>query len=346
MSASATNARSTAMPPPVNALKRKTLVERGGEYTRPSPAPPSSRPGNAYVRATAITGAPREISSSYSVSSSRPSSSTSTRNISNSSYASSVGPGTRPPTTHSNRPQSAMSYSRVQKPVATLGRPATALEAHDEEPYIDRNDGRRKGRTPFPTNPPDPPSIHPPKVRGRCSSEMNSAPKGDSRPYRVVSAREASLNTRFHHLSLQPTTTAMAGGDRSPSPVASCARPAPIAETDEDCLPSPSVLHEGLPKTPSHIPKLASTRVALAAETPSPSKAPKKTPKPLSRFLNRGTNTTIAFDTDSRLEDVENCMSEFKEKLDGATIESRGLKDMMAVYKIRSTWRAGLFANL
>lgn len=45
----------------------------------------------------------------------------------------------------------------------------------------------------------------------------------------------------------------------------------------------------------------------------------------------------IEFDTDIRLEEVENSMSEFKEKLDGATIESRSLKEMMAVYKIRST---------
>jgi len=154
--------------------------------------------------------------------------------------------------------------------------------------------------------------------------------------------REASLVTQFDHLSLQTAPRAVTGTNRSPSPVALRNRPAPIAESDENCPPSPNPLQGEVPKTPSHIPKLAPTRAALAAETPSPSKTPRKTPKPLPLFLNRETNTMIAFDTASRLKEMENSISQFQEKFDGATVESRSLKEMMAVYKIRSTWRADL----
>ncbi len=210
---------------------------------------------------------------------------------------------------------------------------------------MEKRGGKRNCRTPFPTNPLDPLSIHPPKVRGRCASEMNPASTRDGRSYRVVSAREASLNIRFDRLTLQPAIPALASDGRSPSPVAPYARPVPIAETDEERPPIPDTLHGEVPKTPSHIPKLASTRNAVATKTPSPSKAPQKTPKTLQRFLNRATNTTIAFDTDSRLEEMENSLVQFKEKIDGATSESRGLRETMAVYKIRSTCRAYQLAD-
>lgn len=143
MSAAATNARSTMLPPPNNDRKRKTLAERAGEPSRPTPAPPSSRPVNAHVRATSLAGVARETSFSSSVSS-RPSSVASTRNTSGSSYSSSVGPGSRPPSSNSYRPQSAMSHPRFQRPVSSLNRPATSLEAHEEEPGKARNIGKRK----------------------------------------------------------------------------------------------------------------------------------------------------------------------------------------------------------
>ena len=143
------------------------------------------------------------------------------------------------------------------------------------------------------------------------------------RPYRSVSLREASLNTQFHFLTLD---------DANP-------KPAPIAEADESVTPlvpsSDPKTETRLPQTPSQIPK-AIPRVAFPAEIPSPSKSPQKTPKALPKYLNRESNLTIAFDTDQRLEEVENMCSQFKEKMDGATTESKSLKEMMAVYKIRS----------
>lgn len=297
MSASATNARTTAMPPPqnVNTLKRKTLAERAGEPSgRPAPAPPSSRPVNAYLKATTIAGASRDSSVSSSVSS-RQTSGASTRNVSNSSYSSSVG--TRPPSAQLHRPQSAMAaHSRIQKPVSTIGRPATSLEVHEEEPGMARTLGKRKGRIPLSScpNPPDyPDTLQSPRLRGRST--------------RVFSL--SSLSTKFNTLSLKNGPT----------------QSAPKVDVE-------------VPATPSHIPKLV-PQVALPAETPSPSKPPKKTPRtlpPLPLYLNRASNEVIAWDTGSRLEEVENMCSQFKEKMDGATTESRGLKEIIGVYKIRS----------
>lgn len=215
------------------------------------------------------------------------------RNVSNSSYSSSVG--TRLPSGQSNRPQSAMAaLSRMQKPVSTIGRPATSLEVHEEEPGIARTVGNRNGRTPLSSypNPPDHrDTLQSSKLRGR-------------------SMRVFSLSTAFNTLSLKSDPT----------------QSAPKVDVE-------------VPATPSHIPKLV-PQPPLRAETPSPSKSPKKTPKAppsLPLYLNRASNEVIAWDHDSRLEEVENMCSQLKENMDGATTESKSLKEIIAVYKIRST---------
>ncbi len=322
MSASATNARSTAMAPPANALKRKTLAERAGETARQGPAPPSSKPANTFVRATSIAGASRETSFSSSITSSRPSSSASIRHMSNgshSSYGSSVGPGSRPPSTQSYRPQSAMSYPRTQKPASISGRPATSLEVHEEETGTERIPSKRKGRTPSSSTQ----SIHAPKVRRCYDVQMGYTSNWESRPFNAVTPREVSISTRLNALHLN--------GESS--------HPAPIAEVHERSVspmawPAPKA-ETGVPKTPSHIPKFA-PRVVLPGEIPSPTKSSKKTPKTLPKYLTRDSNTLTAFDTDSRLDEVENMYSQLKEKVDSATTESRSLKESMSLYKIRS----------
>ena len=321
MSAAATNARSTMLPPPNNDRKRKTLAERAGEPSRPTPAPPSSRPVNAHVRATSLAGVARETSFSSSVSS-RPSSVASTRNTSGSSYSSSVGPGSRPPSSHSYRPQSAMSHARFQRPVSSLTRPATSLEAHEEEPGTARHLGKRKGRTPFPFNPQDcPPTIRPPRMRGSHDTQKIHTSEWGSRPFRAFSFREASLNNAFSGLSLH-------GEASQPAPTKDMAARSASPHTQP-------ASNAGAPPTPTLIPRLA-PRAVLPVEPQSPSKTPKKTPKPLPQFLTRSSNEVIAWDTDSRLEEVENMCSQFKEKMDGATTESKSLRDMMEIYKIRS----------
>ena len=313
------------MAPPANVLKRKTLAERAGETARPAPAPPASRPASAYVRATSLAGAAREPSFPSSVSSSRPTSSASTRNISNSSYGSSVGSGSRPPSGQSYRPQSAMSYPRLQKPSLASDRPVTSLEIHEEEPRMGKPVNKRKGRTPFSSNPQDWfQSLRTPKIRGCHYAQTSAAANWESRPIEALSLRDISLSNHLQSLSLND----------EPS------QPAPIAESDElphtPLVSSAPKAEMGVSQTPSHIPKLV-PRAASRTRAPSPTKSPKKTPKATQKFLTRDSNTVIVWDTDSRLEEVENMCSQFKEKMDGATTESKSLKEMMGVYKVRST---------
>ncbi|KAL6716943.1 kinesin-like nuclear fusion protein [Lecanora helva] len=329
MSASATNARSTVMPPPTNTLKRKTLAERAGETARPIPAPPTSRPGNSFVKATSLAGSARETSLASSTTSSRPSSSASFRNVSNSSYGSSVGPTTRPPSAQAHRPHSAMAYSRIQKPASASGRPVTSLEMHEEEPGVGRASNKRKGRIISSSNPQDSPSrLHAPKVRRCNSSSMNHTTILESEQPRIVSLRDVSISTRLGRLNLNnKSLQSTPNVNFEEPPISPVVQPVPIAEL-------------GLLKTPSQIPKLAAP-VTLPPASQSPSKSPEKSPKKLPRapavFLTRDSNTPVVFDTEARLDEVENMCSQFKEKMDDATTESKSLKEMMGIYKIRIT---------
>ena len=293
------------MPPPANILKRKTLVDRAGEPSRPSPAPPSSRPVSATVKATSVAGPYREPSFSSSAASSRPASLSSIRSVSNSSFSNSVGFGNRPASVQASRPNTAMAKSRIQRPTPTPSRPSTSMEAHPGNGSL----GKRQGRTPFSSNLKQcaEEEIYP-MINGSHDTLLNLSSTWASKPPPRKSLCEVSLNTRFQDLTLEP-----------------------VAQD------TPKVFAEAS-STPSQIPKRVPS-VVIASEASSPSKSPQKTPRPLPQFLNRSSNITLAWDTKGRLEDMETMCSEFKEKIDGATIESNGLKDMVAVYKSRSTSR-------
>lgn len=290
------------MPPPVNNLKRKTLVDRAGETSRPAPAPPSSRPISAAVKATSIAGAYREPSFSSSAASSRPASVSSIRSVSNSSFSSSVGFGNRPASVQASRPNTAMGKSRIQQPTPTPSRPSTSMEAHPGTESL----GKRQGRIPFSSNLKQcaEEEIYP-RINGSHDTLLNFTSTWASKPPPRQSLREVSLNTRFQDLTLESV----------------------VQDT-------PKVFTEAS-STPSQIPKRV-PGVLNASEASSPSKSPQKTPRPLPQFLNRHSNITLAWDTNGRLEDMEHICSDFKEKINGATIESNGLKDMITVYKSRS----------
>ena len=105
---------------------------------------------------------------------------------------------------------------------------------------------------------------------------------------------------------------------------------------DSDHTQSAPKVDVEVPATPSHIPKLV-PQVSSHAETPSRCQSPKKTPRALPKYLNRGSNEVIAeWGYDSRLDEVENMCSLFKERFAGATTESTSLKEVIGVYKIRS----------
>lgn len=228
--------------------------------------------------------------------SSRAVSGTSMRNVSNSSFSGSVGSGSRPPSAQSYRPQSAMAGN------TRLQKPTSSFNRPSTSQEVHREEPGM-GRT-----------HRNRKGRIPFSSNLQDCPENIKSPktrrlcksYTMMSIRDISFSSAFTTLSLN--------GEQ----------PQSAPKTDVE-----------VPATPSQIPKLV-PHVAMAAETPSPSKPPKKTPKTLPRYLNRESNTVIAWDTDSRLEEVENMCSQFKEKMDGATLESKSLKDHIDLYKIRS----------
>lgn len=86
--------------------QRKTLMERGGEPIRQSqPAPPSTTPANGAVKGSAANGV---RNGAFSSSTSRVPSAASSRPMSTSSFGSSAGHGSKPPSAMNNyRPQTA-----------------------------------------------------------------------------------------------------------------------------------------------------------------------------------------------------------------------------------------------
>ena len=331
MSAAATNARTTVMPPPANNLKRKTLVDRAGETSRPAPAPPTSRPVNSSIKAVSIAGAPRETSFSSSVSSSRPAPGFAARSALNSSHSSSLGSGSRLPSAQSCRPQSSMAYSRIQRPSNNQVRPATSLEVHQEEPAQPRTRGKTKRRVLFSSCLQGPSyELQLPRLRGRPDIRPNCNLKIDVFP----ETPDYSLGTQLNALTLD-------GGDPSTSTKLKAFdmgdyvwKPVPKADAEH----SVPMADDFPPQNPSHIPKLVAP-VALPSESPSPIKTSRKThkkPCQLPMFLSRDTNTKIAWDTDSRLDELENQHARFKEEIGRATSQSNSLQEMVQVYKLRS----------
>ena len=305
MSASANNARNSAMPPPPTNLKRKTLVEQAGEPPRPAPAAPTSRLANAGVKATSLAGVSRQTSNSSSVSSIRPPSVSSMRNFSNSSYGSSVGSSSRAPSSQYSRPQSALANPRIQKPMQNPPRSTTAMDARPAGP-LTRCSGNRKGMNSFSLDANETPKRPLQRQRNVSYDPAMSYDSGwESKRY-PVPHRDVSLTTAMSRMTLN---------GEEPRPALKPSSEAPL--------------------TPSHIPKLVQS-VPSQVGTPSPTKTPKKSTKRLMRFLTRDSNTEAAWDSDTRLEDVETMCSEFKERFDSVTTESNAWKDMIADYKARS----------
>ena len=179
---------------------------------------------------------------------------------------------------------------------------------------------KRKGRTPLFSDSQGFQGIFAPKIRGQSPTRLASNGHSQHKPQ---SLRDLSLSTQLGKLNL---------GDES--------FPAPIAEgADQVHVPNggPAPKADGdPPKTPSHIPKLAS-RPAMPSQNSSPTRSSKKTPKPVAMFMSKESNTPVVWDHDSRLEEVENACSQFRDKLDGAVSESTGLRETITLYKIRST---------
>lgn len=317
LSSSDNNARSSSlMPPPPGNLKRKTLVERAGEPPRPAPALASSRLVNAGVKTTSIAGASRQTPFSSSVST-RPPPSSVVRHASNSSWSSSVGPGSRPPSAQPFRPQSAMARS-TQKPLPSTSRPASSFDTHSKTSGAVQTFGDSKSISPFSSSHKRYPAhLSQFKVpRGSYDNQMNSVSDWSSSANGVVSHRNTPRSLRDVSLS-----TALSGLTLEPSE----SRNVSLEEREPQC-------------SPSQIPVRTPT-VSLAPRTPSPSKSRRKTQQFLP-FLTRDSNTkAIAWDPQSRLEIVEDLYHELKESMHSTSMESNGLKETVGIYKARGIYR-------
>lgn len=298
ISASANNARSSAMPPPASTVNRKTLIERAGETARPSIGAPSSRQVSASVKATSLAGTVRQASFSSSTSSMRPPSFSSMRNASNGSFSTSVSSGSRPPSSQHFRPQTAMGSSRIQKPVTNSVRPSTAMETLNSGPQS----RKRKGMPPFSLDIDGTPMPAQMQRNGSQDPNLNYASGRGSKSAYPRSMRDFSINTAMGRLSLN------------------------------DAIPQPaSDAKSEVPFTPSQIPRLTHS-VAQQPETPSPSKSPRKRAPALS-FLTRDSNTPVALDIEGLEHTISQSLSMFQESITGATAESQSLKDVICMYK-------------
>ena len=101
--------------------------------------------------------------------------------------------------------------------------------------------------------------------------------------------------------------------------------------------------------TPSYIPRRKISKPSLSQEHPSPTKSPRKTPKTREPFLSKSSNVTVplvAFDTESRLENVEQMYSELEKTIKSTTTESNSLKETIGLYKARSRYKLLWVGNL
>ena len=306
ISASATNARaSTMLPPPPGTLKRKTLVDRAGEPARAAPAPPSTRPANAAGKATLIAGISRQPSNT-SLTSSRPGSVSSTRNVSNASFTSSLSGG-RPPSTQCFRPNVSVSSSTSSRPRLTT---PGYFDQHNDPSQSMQTNGNRTSMTPFHSTLRKVSTLQENSLRksynnvqdpfiADWSASVSCASKSTRR---IKSLRDISLSTRLGGLSLY----------------------------DNNCTLIPEELPEP-PCTLSHIPRKKMSRLSLNSAT---SMSPKKQ-KAVS-FLTKDSNTTaIDWSLESRMETMESSYIEIKEKMNDTLVESSSLKDTIRMYKAR-----------
>ena len=306
---------------PGPAPKRQTLVDRAGDKAGESrivaPTPTSSRMASAGVKATTLVGA-RNPNFSSSTSSRDPS--VPGRNP----LGRSIGHGNRPPTAQSKyRPQSSIGHNRAPRPATTPHmRPASSMEVDRSE-----NDksaaGKRDGMTAlsFSTS-----GRFPRRLSERPAAALDSykhiAHVQSERPVLAVrtaphanpsnqpkSIRDLSLCTAMRSLTLQ--SCSRAGGDEDVDPSSSPTR-MPRVLPVQTTTPSSCRLPPKTPRSSKH------------------SASPKKLP-----FLTRETRLQ-AWDTNSRLADMELLYSELKDKMNGSTAERTGLQEALDIYKTRS----------
>ncbi|KAL9577300.1 MAG: hypothetical protein Q9212_006452 [Teloschistes hypoglaucus] len=322
MTSSTMNARNGEMPPPT-AMKRKTLSERAGEPHRKAPAPPMNKSISA-------TGNQRQPSFASSVASSRPSSVSSSRNISGGSFTSTMSSASRPPSGQSYRSQSAMATTRTQRPQPFHARALSLVEAQGAAPSSGRGHGNRNGRVPFPSTPVEP-LENLESCEGKSSYDTQTISDWASSGSPVKSQRNISLSTAMDGLSIKESRLGA-------TPIVARNRDTSIATAMGNMSLEPGELEASFPSlkptTPSHIPR---RKPDAAINTParSPSRSPTKKPS-VPKFMTRDTNTPYqGWDVEDKLAGFEKVMTDFTGRFEGTSTENTGLRDLLNEYKAR-----------
>ena len=313
-------------------------MERAGEPTRPNT---NIAPGRPVVKGTSLTNARSTSMASSTSSSSRPQSSSS-RNTSASSFASSVGPGVRPPSSYGGRPQTSM--SRTRSNTTSSKRPATAMDDHND-PGGGPATGKRQGRTQYSH------MSSLPSHSGYHQLQYHKTRRAHSQfESHGPSSREVSVSTALSRLRLEDHEAESLLPDGTDSfnysPGLLMGPPNTVPrELRNDCNSNSLVLlgafekSLSLPKTPSQIPILSKAEVSSATPaTPSraPIPSPVKTP-----FLSKDSNITgfTGWDVHGRIADMEAMYFELKDTMADTNVERRSLEETLRHYKIKCKWQ-------
>ena len=320
---SSANARlnSQMAPPQVNGLKRKTTADHL-PAVRPAPDLGASRIAGASARGMSLATIGRQASTSSS-SSTRPSSSASYRNVSNSSYGSSVGPTTRPPSSQSYRPQSVMSARSNQKLLSNTARPTNGpgnqgwggegqqMDINAKSIYPISSEHKVSFKKPHSriTHPKNH-AVHAPRDAWSPSPPEEPASMGNQPHAR--SLRDISISSALNRLTLNPRRSMLLS----------------VEEKENETSPS------RLPK-PAPAPSMLPIENAAPPLTPCKQRSKPDTGSFLTKESNKKTNP-IVWDTDARLATMESMYSGMKDAMDKTSKESDGLKESVSLYKTRS----------
>jgi kinesin family protein C1 len=231
-----------------------------------------------------------------------------------------------------------------------IPRPATAMESHSSEEDLPAQ-GKRKGM------------IHSTSIplSYQSSQECSTLQSRKLRaPHSMQPLRSLSLVHNMRDVSVS-TAMSMLRIDEQPNPCLEnqaisptmkpstppylCRRPSISTglrslriDSTETALVLFQVPRDSLvaSKTPSQVPVLCKTEVALAIPA-TPRKTPKSSPQKPS-YLTKDSNIPAftAWDVRGRLEDMEAMYSELKDKFSGTNIERNGLEEAVGLFKARS----------
>jgi kinesin family protein C1 len=288
-------------------------------------------------------------------------SSVSSRNTSNSSFASSASYGSRPKSAYGSRPQTSMNFNKstTGRPISMAGpRPQTSMaqrrhqEDEDEDEESVPAQGRRKGMRPLTTFP----------YSVQSSQGYQTLPIKKSRGYQSILApnkqnpvnkmRDVSVSTAMSRLQINEEAQRMrpkehqAISNKMKSPLTPGSGQKASISTDPRksrivgsegaiVLFQPPKETSVAPKTPSHIPVLSKSE---ALTTPaSPSRTPKTGPLKKS-YLSKASNITsfTAFDVEGRLENVETMYEKLMSQFSGSTAERDQFAEALSLSKARS----------